>query len=224
LLPSGGGMDPERPPTAEALNEGPATIPRTAASLILLRDAEPGFELLLVKRSPAQRFMGGYWVFPGGAVDADEGEGEAAWRAAAVRELHEEAAIGGIEPGALVRYSRWITPELLRIRFDTHFFLARAPAGATARADGVECVAERWGSPSDLLADYGRGALTLAFPTLRHIEQLSAFASVAEILERARTHDLEPVLPRVVRSGKIARLVLPGEPGYDAAARPARGL
>ena len=42
--------------------------------------------------------MGGVWVFPGGAVDAHEGEGDAAHRVAAVRELEEEAAVGGIDP------------------------------------------------------------------------------------------------------------------------------
>ncbi len=211
-------MHRQRPATGEALNEGPSTIPRQAASLILLRDAEPGFELLLVRRSPAQRFMGGYWVFPGGAVDAHEGEGEAAHRAAAVRELCEEAGIGGVDPAELVRYSRWITPELLRIRFDTHFFLARAPQGAVARCDGEECVDERWGTPRALLDDYARDRLTLAFPTLRHLEQLSAFATADELLARARTHAIAPVLPQVVRDGEIARLVLPGEPGFDAAA------
>jgi 8-oxo-dGTP pyrophosphatase MutT (NUDIX family) len=209
-------MNRARPVTSETLNEGAPTIPRASASLILLRDAGPGFELLLVRRSPAQRFMGGYWVFPGGAVDAHEGEGEAAHRAAAVRELREEAGIGGVDPDGLVRYSRWITPELLKIRFDTHFFLARAPAGAVARCDGQECVAERWASPRALLEDYERGALELAFPTLRHVEQLSAFAGAGELLAYAATHEVRPVLPRVVRSGEIARLVLPGEPEYGA--------
>jgi 8-oxo-dGTP pyrophosphatase MutT (NUDIX family) len=155
-------------------------------------------------------------VFPGGAVDADDGSGEAAHRAAAIRELREEAGVGGIGPADLVRYSRWITPELLRVRFDTHFFLALAPAGSVARCDGHECVAERWDAPDVLLADYERGALTLAFPTLRHLEQLAAFGSAGELVEHARTHDVRPVLPSVVHSGEIARLVLPGEAGYDA--------
>jgi 8-oxo-dGTP pyrophosphatase MutT (NUDIX family) len=205
-------MDSERPATSEQLNDGPPTTPRQAASVILLRDAGDGFELLLVQRSPAQRFMGGYWVFPGGAVDPHEGEGEAAHRAAAVRELREEASIGGVAADSLVRYSRWITPELLRTRFDTHFFLARAPAGARARIDGLECVDLRWGSPRALLDAQAAGELELGFPTLRHIEQLLPFASVDALLEHARSHEIRPVLPRVALSGEIARLVLPGEP------------
>ncbi len=210
-------MDRQRPTTREQLNDGVPTAPRPSASLILVRDAAEGFELLLVRRNPAQRFMGGYWVFPGGAVDADEGEGELAHRAAAVRELREEAGIGGVDPAGLVAFSRWITPELLRIRFDTHFFVARAPAGAVARTDGHECVGERWGTPAALLDACARGELELAFPTHRQLEQLSLFASAGELLHHARTHPVRPVRPRVVRSGEIARLVLPGEAEFERA-------
>jgi len=208
-------MDSSRPASREQLNDGPPTIPRQSAAVVLLRDADDGYELLLAQRNPAQRFMGGYWVFPGGAVDAHEGEGDAAHRAAAVRELREEAGVGDIAPGDLEKYSRWITPELLRIRFDTHFFLARAPAGVQARADGRECVDLRWGTPRELLDANARGGLELAFPTQRHLEQLSAFASVEQLLEHARAHEVLPVHPRAARTGEIARLILPGEPGYD---------
>src|SRR3954453_18085616 len=105
-----------------------------------MRDSDDGPEVLLVKRNPASRFMGGAWVFPGGAVDAGEGEGDAAHRAAALRELAEEAAGKGegdpahrapalrelaeeanvtvADAAALVPFSRWITPEQVRIRFD----------------------------------------------------------------------------------------------------------
>ena len=44
--------------------------------MILLRGGARTLEVLLVKRTPAARFMGGVWVFPGGAVDAGEGEGD----------------------------------------------------------------------------------------------------------------------------------------------------
>ena len=55
--------------------------------MILLRGGAEALEVLLVKRTPKARFMGGVWVFPGGAVDAEEGDGDEAHRAAAVREL-----------------------------------------------------------------------------------------------------------------------------------------
>jgi 8-oxo-dGTP pyrophosphatase MutT (NUDIX family) len=206
-------MPIDRPPTAERLNDGPPATPRQSASVILLRDGED-LELLLVLRNPAQRFMGGYWVFPGGAVDADEGEGDAAHRAAAVRELAEEAGVRGIDAGELVKYSRWITPEQIAMRFDTHFFLARAPAGARPVPDGVECVDLRWTSPRAALDAHAGGELPLVFPTLRHLQELAAFATVAELLAHARAKDIEPVQPRVVVRDGTAEVLLPGEPGY----------
>ena len=45
------------------------TPARQAATVILLRGGARTLEVLLVKRTPAARFMGGAWVFPGGAVD-----------------------------------------------------------------------------------------------------------------------------------------------------------
>src|SRR5689334_12675274 len=114
----------ERPGPGEELNTGPPAEPRQAASVILLRGGGEELELLLVRRTPKARFMGGVWVFPGGAVDTHEGDGDAAHRLAAIRELQEEASIQLDDPGALVKFSRWITPAVVTIRFDTHFFLA----------------------------------------------------------------------------------------------------
>ncbi len=196
---------------SEQLNDGPVATPRLAASLLLLRDSGDGLELLMVRRNPAQRFMGGYWVFPGGAVDAHEGAGEVAHRAAAVRELHEEAGVQGVSPSQLVKFSRWITPELLPIRFDTHFYLARAPDGAQGCCDGHECVDLRWDAPCTVLDAHHRGALELALPTRRLLAQVSEFANVHELLHHAHGREIVPVRPRVLRGGEVARVVLPGE-------------
>src|SRR6059058_1256146 len=118
-------MHADRPGPGEELNpSGEAATPREAASVIVLRGGADALEVLLVRRTPKARFMGGVWVFPGGAVD--EGEDE---RDAAARELLEEAAVTVADPGALVRFSRWITPAEVKIRFDTHFFLAPLPEG-----------------------------------------------------------------------------------------------
>jgi len=215
-----------RPEPGAALNPGPPAEPRQAASVILLRDpvdpVDPAgaaggaerLELLLVRRTPQARFMGGVWVFPGGAVDAHEGDGDEAHRAAALRELREEAAITIDDPAALVKFSRWITPEEVQIRFDTHFFLAELPPGQEPAIDGQECVDLGWFAPRAALDAYGQGELELVFPTIKHLEQLSDFASVEALMAYARGRDVQPVQPRVLLEGEIARIVLPGEPGY----------
>jgi 8-oxo-dGTP pyrophosphatase MutT (NUDIX family) len=204
----------ERPGPGEALNTGAPVRPRQAASVILLRGGGEQLEVLLVRRTPQARFMGGVWVFPGGAVDAEEGDGDEAHRAAAIRELSEEAAITLLDPAALVKFSRWITPAEVQIRFDTHFFLAPLPAGQEPRIDGEECVDLGWFAPDAALAAYRADEIALVFPTIKHLEQLSEFASVEELLDYARGRDVQPVQPRVVLEGEVARILLPGEPGY----------
>jgi 8-oxo-dGTP pyrophosphatase MutT (NUDIX family) len=206
----------DRPPPGEELNvTGEETLPRQAATVIVLRGGSEALEVLLVKRTPHARFMGGVWVFPGGAVDAGEGEGDAAHRVAAVRELQEEAGIVVADPGALVKFSRWITPAEVVVRFDTHFFLAPLPDGQEATIDGDEIVDQGWFTPAGALAAHERGEIALVFPTIKHLEQIGAFDSAEALLDYARGREVGPVQPRVVTDGETARLLLPGEPGYD---------
>jgi 8-oxo-dGTP pyrophosphatase MutT (NUDIX family) len=202
-----GAVEVDRPAPGEELNPGRPTEPRQAATVIVLRGGADRLEVLLVQRNPQARFMGGAWVFPGGAVDPREDH-----RAAAVREVAEEAGIALPAAQALVEFSRWITPAQLRIRFDTRFFLAPAPAGARPRADGGETVGVRWIAPPDALAAQRRGELELVFPTVKTLEALSAFRSADEALRCAVGREVEPIEPRIVIEGGVARIVLPGEP------------
>ena len=201
----------DRPAPGEEINTGEETPARAAVSVILLRDAAEGPEVLLVQRNPDARFMGGAWVFPGGAA----GDGDADPRATGVRELEEEAGIALDPDHELVAFSRWITPSQVKIRFDTWFLVARAPDGAEATPDGQECVGARWLRPQGALDEFGEGRLTLVFPTIKHLQQLARYGSVDEALASARERVVEPVQPRVLGEGDDARVVMPGEPGYE---------
>jgi 8-oxo-dGTP pyrophosphatase MutT (NUDIX family) len=198
----------DRPAAGEELNPGRVTEPREAATVILLRGGSERLEVLLVRRNPAARFMGGAWVFPGGAVDGEEDH-----RLAGIREVREEAGVD-LDPAALVRFSRWITPPQVRIRFDTHFFLAAAPDGAEPRPDGGETVALAWYEPRAALEAYEREEIMLVFPTIKTLEQLGGFATAAELLTWADGRKVETIEPHVVLEGEVARVILPGEPGY----------
>ncbi len=205
----------ERPGPGEELNVGEETVPRPAATVIVLRGGDDALEVLLVKRNPEARFMGGAWVFPGGAVDRREGHGDVALRAAAIREVAEEAGIRIGDPADLIPFSRWITPAEVKIRFDTWFYLAALPEGAEPAIDGREVVEARWYAPRVALDAARAGELLLVFPTIKHLEQLSSFRSARTLIEHARGRDIRPVQPRVIVSGETARIVLPGEAGYE---------
>jgi 8-oxo-dGTP pyrophosphatase MutT (NUDIX family) len=202
------------PEPGQDYNPGPPVKPRQAASVILLRGGAEELEILLVRRTPKARFMGGVWVFPGGAVDAEEGDGDGAHRAAAVRELQEEASIELADGAELVKFSRWITPKAVTIRFDTHFFLASLPDGQEPKVDGEECVDLGWFTPKAALDAHTAEEIALVFPTIKHLEQIGDFDSVDALLDYARGRQVEPVEPRVVLEGEVARILLPGDPGY----------
>lgn len=75
----------------------PGPDPRPAATLVILRSAGHGPEVLLTTRPEHMRFMGGAAVFPGGAVaDADRDPG---WDHLSVRTREEAAGLlGGDDP------------------------------------------------------------------------------------------------------------------------------
>jgi 8-oxo-dGTP pyrophosphatase MutT (NUDIX family) len=201
----------ERPHPSEEWNPGPEIPPRVAASVIVLRDAPGGPEVLLVQRNPNARFMGGAWVFPGGAVDSDESVEQTA-----LRELAEEAAVDVADPAELTPFSRWITPAEVKIRFDTWFFVVRAPDGAEPIADGSECVDLRWVAPQAALDQGAQGELELVFPTIKHLEQLAGFATVQDTIAAAREREVVPIQPRIVVEDGGAKVLLPGEPGFES--------
>src|SRR3954454_4269063 len=196
------------PEPGTILNEGEPTAPRQAATVVVLRGGAERLEVLMVQRTPKARFMGGAWVFPGGAVDAHEGEGDVAHRAAAVREVFEEVSITLPDPAALVAFARWITPPEVSIRFDTYFFLAVAPDGAEAIPDGQEIVDARWFEPARALEGAQNGELLMVFPTIKNLEVLARFKSADALLDWASTHEGRPVQSRVEGQASRARIVL----------------
>ena len=175
--------------------------PRLAATVILLR--EP-YEVLMVKRNETLAFMGGYWVFPGGKVEAEDRSPEQAAR----RELREEVAIA-LDPDAeLIPFARWITPDGLPKRFDTWFFLTLASAAVARDApvvDGDEIVDFRWISPQTALAD----GSPIAFPTQKQLELLATHPSAAAAIGASRGRRIEPIQPKIIHNDGSPVIIIP---------------
>jgi 8-oxo-dGTP pyrophosphatase MutT (NUDIX family) len=205
---------------AEAPNLGTPSEPRPAASVVLLRrggkHGDRELEVLLLKRSAEAKFMPNVWVFPGGAVDPEDGDGESGYRACAARELAEEAAIELPAEEELVLFSRWITPAVISTRFDAWFFLALAPAHTPPKPDGVETTEAVWFKPSAALAAQEAGELILAFPTLTQLQSLLPYRTSDEALAAHRDRPVEPILPVVLGDRENHRVVMPGDPDYPA--------
>lgn len=213
-------MSEPRPGPAERINLGEPTTPRPASSVILLRrggrHSDGALEVLLLRRSEQAAFMPGVWVFPGGAVDPGDGGEEEGHRSCALRELAEEAGIELAGPEELVLFSRWITPEVVKTRFDAWFFLALAPPHAPPRPDGSETTDAAWFAPRHALDANAAGELALVFPTIKQLESLLAYPSSEAAIEAARGREVDAVLPKVIVAESGHRVVLPGDPDYPA--------
>jgi 8-oxo-dGTP pyrophosphatase MutT (NUDIX family) len=103
-----------------------------------------------------------------------------------------------IDASQLRYFSRWVTPQAeLARRFDTRFFVARAPHDQVAEADASEVSDGRWFAPAEALAAQARGEINLIFPTIKHLERIAPFHDVAAMLAFARTKTITTVTPEV---------------------------
>lgn len=160
-----------------------------AGTVVLLRSAAAGFEVLLIRR-PDRGSFAGAWVFPGGKVeDIDRRPGESECedaRRAGIRETFEEV---GLDIDELVVLSQWHPPREAPTRIRTWFFLAAAsdqqPSPSADEVSEIE-----WVSPADALERHRAGAWTLFPPTWMTLNRLAAFDSVESALASAGTAEL----------------------------------
>ncbi|HEY8048147.1 MAG TPA: MBL fold metallo-hydrolase, partial [Ramlibacter sp.] len=170
--------------------------PRPAATVLLLRDAPQGVEVLMTRRSAKASFAPGAFVFPGGVIDAGETPVEAA-----VRETMEELSVR-VAPDSLSVLARWITDRDLPKRFDVSFFVARMPEGQVPVADEAEQFEPVWVRPADALARHEAGDFFMIFPTIRTLQRLAKFDGVDAVL--AACSGGEPLWTSCPRAGFVA--------------------
>jgi 8-oxo-dGTP pyrophosphatase MutT (NUDIX family) len=202
---------------------------RPASTVIVLRPGVP-FEILMVRRNDKVAFMAGSYVFPGGRVDDGDRPAagaqlpratfrdlsdadEAAYRAAGVRELQEEANVR-ITINDLQPFAHWVTPEIEIRRFDTRFFLARMPEGQTAKHDESETTAFEWLSPAEAIDRFNRRELLLPPPTYTSIRQLAPRTSIEDVFRWAKGRPIARIMPGFFKNGEEATLTLPGDPTF----------
>lgn len=119
----------------------------------------------------------------------------------------------------LVYYSHWITPANSPRRFDTRFFVAMAPDNQEPLHDNQEMVDHLWISPRDALRLHKQGDFQMRLPTVTTLKEFSRFDASAAAMEAAMARRNVPrLLPVITASG---RRYMPGDPGYEEAAREA---
>ena len=121
-------------------------------------------------------------------------------------------------------WTHWITPDFEQRRFDTRFFVAALPAGQRTRHVGGEADRVLWSDVHEAVRRCAAGEMEMLPPTITTLTDLTAYASVADVLAAGERREISPILPVPSWAGDELRLLVPGEAGYDeAAAEAARG-
>ncbi len=194
---------------------------RPASTVVLLRDSDNGLETLLLKRNKALLFAGGFWVFPGGALDPEDlaaanGDVVAASRIAAAREAHEES---GLLPHLedMVLLSHWTTPEVEPKRFSTWIYAAPLLADEEVVIDGGEIHDSRWIGVRAALAEHEAGKLGILPPTYITLRCLALYDNVAQMVAVERDSPAPEVKPVLGEDTGRMIVMFDGDAGYDKA-------
>lgn len=125
-----------------------------------------------------------------------------------------------IDLRALTLFSRWVTPPVVPKRFDTFFYVARAPEGQVARQDGREAVEAEWIAPTRALELAQAGEREIVFPTRMNLRVLAEHATFDEIAAAARERAVPIVEPEIFRRDGKPYLRLTEADGYGLVEEP----
>jgi 8-oxo-dGTP pyrophosphatase MutT (NUDIX family) len=190
-----------------------------ARRIAAVREAFEESGLLLARTATARGFDA-----PLADADAVAGLSEARAKIAADARLFApslEAAGLVLALDALTPFAHWITPQGMPKRFDTSFYLARAPeTQASAFGDGREAVEAVWVAPAVALEGWANGELRILFPTRLNLEKLAESGSAEEAIAAAASRTIVTVEPRIVKEGDALVLAIPAEAGYSVTREP----
>ena len=129
-------------------------------------------------------------------------------------ELLDDAGLG-LDPGALTPLARWLPNFHVTRRFDTLFFLARAPAGDwQPNVIAGECSGAFWLTAAEALEREAGSTARLIFPTRRNLERLALHADFDAMRADAEAHPIEPITPWVEDDAGEKYVRIPDDLGY----------
>lgn len=155
-----------------------------------------------------------------GLLSAERAESLASWREplnCGDRTLREMAEAESLDYAldTMVPFAHWITPEPMPKRFDTWFFLARAPEGQIGLHDGSESVESEWIGAQQALDEWEAQRRVIVFATRMQLVKLARAKSVDEALANAEREPIVDVMPVLDKTSfSEPHLRIPAEAGY----------
>ncbi len=173
--------------------------PRPSASVVLLRETPAGLETYLLHRHSRMPFAASMVVFPGGRVDACDGDGrQDVMLACALRETEEETGVR-LDADALWDWAHWTTPAFEPRRYETHFYVAGLTGDQQASDISGETDSAAWTRPADALGAAEQGVISLLPPTLSILLEMAELDSLSAVQSAALGRVIEPVLPELIK-------------------------
>ncbi|WP_395622430.1 NUDIX domain-containing protein [Sphingomonas daechungensis] len=126
---------------------------------------------------------------------------------------------------ALTPLARWVPRFHATRRFDTLFYVARAPDGDwQPNVLEHECAGAHWTTATNALDRDSRGEIQLIFPTRRTLERLAQHSSFDEIVADAGSHAIEPISPWVEEIDGERFITIPEGIGFPVTREKLEGL
>ncbi|MBU0462378.1 MAG: hypothetical protein KKE12_01975 [Proteobacteria bacterium] len=117
---------------------------------------------------------------------------------------------------SLGRWSHWITPKLMKKRFDTRFFIVFMPENQTCVPDDMETKHGIWLTPQKALEQNLKERVPLSPPTVVTLTQLLKFNNFHELKQEMQTRSWgDPIAPRLVPSSNGPMIIEPWDPMYN---------
>lgn len=117
----------------------------------------------------------------------------------------------------LLPFSRWWPPEGLAKRFDTRFYIARAPAEAVVDIDGQETVALCWTTPQAML---DRPDARIMFPTACNLLRIAAHPTFAALAANVAAFPESFITTEIRQIEGNMHICIPEGNGYTSVSQP----
>lgn len=114
----------------------------------------------------------------------------------------------------MLYYSHWVTPVNQPRRFDTRFFVCKAPELQEPVIDNHEVVSQCWINPAEAIRRQQEEDFQIFFPTIKNLEGLMAYDSVDSLLEGVAAISKFPRILPMRLTTEAADPLIPGDTDY----------
>jgi len=117
---------------------------------------------------------------------------------------------------SLGRWSHWITPKLMKKRFDTRFFIVFMPENQTCVPDNMETKHGIWLTPEKALEQNLEAITPLSPPAVVTLTHMLKFNNLDELKKEVQNRSWgAPIAPRLVPSSNGPVIIEPWDPMFD---------